>query len=136
MTALYTTCKYLYMYIYLHPGYTIATTTRRPFLSWQTWDLLRVMYYGFQGFCAEFLQKHPGYTIYPIHFNGSATETFFSQLKFATSGHLSGTNYATARSSVLTRGSAKGKRKCTDYRKVPLYRRQHNLAKKLYQRKN
>ena len=55
-----TTCKCLYMYIYLHPGYTITTTTWRPFLSWQTWDLLRVMYYGFQGFCAEFLQKHPG----------------------------------------------------------------------------
>ena len=112
---------YMYMYIYIHctcipcsyvhVGYSITTTTRRPFLSWQTWDLLRVMYHGFRGFCSEYLQKHPGYTIHPIRFNGSAVETFFSQLKFTTSGHLSGTNYATARSSVLTRGSVKGKRK-------------------------
>lgn len=116
-------------------GYKITTTTRRPFLSWQTWDLLRVMYYGFRGFCSEFLQKHPGYAIHPIRFNGSAVETFFSQLKFATSGHLSGTNYATARSAVLTRGSVKGKRKNTDYRKVPLYIRQHCLQKKRYHRK-
>lgn len=123
------------MPLFLCLGYKITTTTQRPFLSWQTWDLLRVMYYGFRGFCSEFLQKHPGYTIHPIRFNGSAVETFFSQLKFATSGHLSGTNYATARSSVLTRGSVKGKRKNTDYRKVPLYIRQHSLQKKRYHRK-
>lgn len=116
-------------------GYTVTTTTGRPFLSWQTWDLLRVMYYGFHGFCEEFLQKHPGYTIYPIRFNGSAIESFFSQLKYTTSGHLSGTNYATARAAVLTCGSVKGKRKNTDYRKVPLYIRKHNLAKKHYHRK-
>lgn len=79
------------------------------------------MYYGFRGFCEEFLQKHPGYTIYPIRFNGSAVESFFSQLKYTTSGHLSWTNYATARAAILTRGSVKGKRKNTDYRKVPLY---------------
>ena len=116
-------------------GYTITTTTGRPFLSWHTWDLLRVMYYGFRGFCEEFLRKHPGYTIYPIRFNGSAIESFFSQLKYTTSGHLSGTNYATARAAVLTRGSVKGKGKKTDYRKVPLYIRKHNLAKKHYHRK-
>ena len=116
-------------------GYTITATTQRPFLSWQTWDLLRIMYYGFRGFCQEFLQKHPGYTIYPIRFNGSAIESFFSQLKYITSGHLSGTNYATARAAVLTRGSVKGKRRNTDYRKVPLHIRKHDITKKHYHRK-
>lgn len=116
-------------------GYTITTTSKRLFLSWQTWDLLRVMYYGFRNFCEEFLNKHPGYTIYPIRFNGSAIETFFSQLKFATSGHLSATNYATARAAVLTRGSVKGKHKHTDYRHIPLHIRKHNLTKKQYKHK-
>ncbi len=64
------------------------------FLAWQTWDLLRLMYYGFTGFTSEFLQKHPGYTIYPIRLNGSAIETVFSQLKYATGGNLMSTNYA------------------------------------------
>ena len=68
----------------------------------------------FPQFCEEFLNKHLGYTIYPIRFNGSAIETFFSQLKFATSRHLSATNYASAQVGVLTRGSVKGKHKHTE----------------------
>ncbi len=116
-------------------GYTITQTNERPFLSWQTWDLLRVMYYGFRQFSEEFLTKHPGYTIYPIRFNGSAIETFFSQLKYATSGHLSGTNYATARTTILTRGSVKGKGRRVDYLTAPLHIRKHKLTKTSYRRK-
>ena len=55
------------------------------------------MYYGFKNLCADFTSAHPGYTIYPVHLNGSAVETFFSQVKHATSGQLSSLNYAIAR---------------------------------------
>ncbi len=68
-------------------GYSITETASRPFLSWQTWDLLRVMVYGFRGFCEDFLRRNPGYTIYPVRLNGSAIETFFSQLKYPAGGH-------------------------------------------------
>ena len=138
MTALYTTCKYLYMYIHLsaprlHNHYN--HTASFPILADMGPPACNVLW--IPGILCRVSTEVPsGYTIYQIRFNGSAIETFFSQLKFATSGHVSGTNYATARSSVLTRGSVKGRRKCTDYQKLPLYIRQHNLAKKLYQRKN
>ena len=45
---------------------------------------------------------HPGYTIYPVHLNGIAVETFFSQVKHAISGQLSSLNYAIARGAVIT----------------------------------
>ncbi len=73
------------------------------------------MYYGFTGFCDDFLRKHPGYTIYPIRMNGSAVETVFSQLKYASGGNLMSTNYSSVRSSLLIRGSISGKHKRDDY---------------------
>ena len=42
--------------------------------------------------CADFTSAHPGYTIYPVCLNGSAVETFFSQVKHVTSGQLSSLN--------------------------------------------
>lgn len=119
--------KFIYFYI----GYSITETTSRPFLSWQTWDLLRVMVYGFKGFCEDFLCRNPGYTIYPVRLNGSAIETFFSQLKHTAGGHLSGVNYSTARASILTKGSVKHKQSET-YRSVPLHVRRHQLCKTKY----
>lgn len=117
-------------------GYSITETSQRPFLSWQTWDLLRVMFFGFKDFCADFLERHPGYTIHPIRLNGSAIESFFSQLKHTTSNQLSSTNYATARAAILTRGSIQGKTCRTDYRKCPLHIRKHPLLKTEYNRKH
>ena len=94
------------------------------------------MYYGFKGFCKAFLAKHPGYTVYPIRLNGSAIETFFSQLKYTTSGQLSSTNYATARAAILTRGSVAHKKRRPDtYRSTQLYIRKHPLKKTQYHRK-
>ena len=115
-------------------GYRITRKSGKLFLSWQTWDLMRLMYYGFRNFCADFTTAHPGYTIYPVRLNGSAVETFFSQVKHATSGHLSSVNYATARGAVLTRGSIHGKmrRHRGDYRDAPLFNRQHPLKRKSY----
>ena len=88
-----------------------------------------MMHYGFKGFCEDFLEQHPGYTVYPIRVNGSAIESFFSKLKHTASGHLSDTNYASARAAVLTRGSIQDKKHKDDYRDAPLYIRQHNLSK-------
>ena len=112
-------------------GYSITETASRPFLSWQTWDLLRVMVYGFQGFCEDFLHRNPGYTIYPVRLNGSAIETFFSQLKYTAGGHLSGVNYATARASILSRGSVKQKHSGA-YRSAPIHIRRHPIYKSKY----
>ena len=94
------------------------------------------MYYGFRGLCEEFIQKHLGYTIYPVRINGSAVETFFSQVKHATSGHLSATNYATARSAVITRGSVHGKlrRHRGDYRNVSTVHQRTSAEEKKYTR--
>ena len=93
------------------------------------------MYYGFKEFCADFLVRHPGYSIYPIRLNGSAIESFFSQLKHATSNQLSSTNYATARAAILTRGSIQDKAHRDNYRRCPLHIRQHPLLKSEYNRK-
>jgi len=117
-------------------GYKITEQSKKQFLSWQTWDLMKLMYYGFTGLCNDFLTTHPGYTVNPVRLNGSAVETLFSQIKHATSGHLSSTNYATARSAVITRGSVHGKlrRHQGDYRNVPLYIRKHPLKRTPYRR--
>ena len=49
---------------------------------------LGLLYYGFKNLCADFTSAHPGYTIYLVRLNGSAIETFFSQVKHATTGQL------------------------------------------------
>ena len=87
------------------------------------------MHYGFVGFCEEFTRRHPGYTIHPIRLNGSDVETLFSQFKYASGGNLMSTNYASARASVLLKGSVSGKYKGDDYRNAPLFVRQHKLKK-------
>lgn len=117
----------------INVGYSITETSSRPFLSWQTWDLLRLMVYGYRGFCEDFCCRNPGYTIYPVRLNGSAIETFFSQLKYAAGSHLSIVNYATARASILTRGNVKPKRSIM-YRNAPLHIRRHPLHKTRYSR--
>ena len=56
----------------------------------QTWDLLRIMIYGFHGLVVDFLAAHPGYHINPRRINGSGIETLFGQLKHTTGGNLTG----------------------------------------------
>lgn len=135
-TLLHSTCSCIHVHVYIIStlGYLITQTSNRSFLSWQTWDLLRVMYYGFKGFCEDFLTRHPGYTIYPVRLNGSAIESFFSKLKYTTSGHLSGVNYASARAAILTRGSVQGKKRNLDYRDAPMHIRAHKLQRLKYRR--
>ena len=66
-----------------------------------------------------------------MRLNGSAIETFFSQLKYTAGGHLSGVNYATARASILSKGSMKHKHS-GGYRSAPLHIHRHPLHKSKY----
>ena len=68
--------------------YSVTDPTSNVFLPWQTCDLMRITWYGFKEFCEYFVQRHPGYAVYPLQLNGSAVETIFSRLKFNTGGHL------------------------------------------------
>lgn len=81
------------------------------------------------GFCKEFLTNHPGQAIHPIRLSGSAVETIFSQLKYASGGNLMSTNYSSARASVLIKGGVAGKYRGDDYRDAPLFIRQHSLTR-------
>ena len=100
------------------------------FLSWQTWDLMRITWYGFKEFCEYFTQRHPGYAVYPLRLNGSAVKMIFSQLKFITGGHLSAVNFATARANLITRYGVHGRRYTNAYRDAPLYVREHKLTRR------
>ena len=94
---------------------------RIVFVLSQTWDLLRITVYGFKGLIEDFSADHPGYYINPRWLNGSAIKTLFAQLKHTTGGHLSATNYATAKATLLTKSQAKGR---DEYRSAELYLRQ------------
>ncbi len=103
----------------------------RRFLSWQTWDLLRITVFGFQGLVSSFLDKHPEYYIYPLKVNGSAVETLFSQFKFETNSKLTSANYASARSRVLMKKDISGSAKAAHgYRDTPLYIKENILKRK------
>ena len=91
------------------------------------------MYHGFVEFCSHFLEKYPGYTIYPIRLNGSAIESYFSQLRAAAGPcNLTATNYSSVSATVKLRGKTKpgNKKFKDDYRKSTLSFRQHKLERK------
>ena len=76
----------------------------------QTWDLLRLMYYGFKQLCDSFTRQHGQYYVVPVRINGSVIESLFSRFKYDAGGNLSATNYESAISRLLTADlKAKGK---------------------------
>ncbi len=83
--------------------------------------------YGFRAFCEEQTSKHPGYYISPLCANGSAIETLFSQLRYATRGNLTSVSYAPARAQLITKRSVHGSRSTDDYRDAPLYIKKSEL---------
>ena len=108
-----------------------TSTEERRFISWQTWDLLRVTVFGFIGFTRNFLMQNQHYYVLPLKINGSAAETLFSQFKFETNHKLTSVNYASARSRVLMKKDLHGTSSAAHgYRDTPLY-----LKKKLLKRK-
>eukprot|EP00794_Sanderia_malayensis_P006654 gene6654-7400_t len=106
-------------------------SAERRFISWQTWDLLRIVIFGFQGLVKSFLAQHPDYYIFPLKVNGSAVETLFSQFKFETNSKLNSVNYANARSRVLMKKDISGSAKAAHgYRDTPLYVKDKELKRK------
>ena len=110
-------------------GYDATNSGQKKFLSWQTWDLQRVMIYGFKEFCQDFFNKYgDNFFIAPKRLNGSAIETLFSQWKYIAGGQLTAANYDVARGSYLTRVAIHGQHHGEEnYRDVPLYLRQWQL---------
>jgi hypothetical protein len=109
--------------------YKAGSATQSFFLSWQTWDLQRIMIYGFKEFSEDFFTKYgDNFFISPKRFNGSAIETLFSQFKHITGAKLSAANYAQARAAYLMRVDIHGRHHGeADYRNVPLFLRQQDL---------
>ena len=104
-------------------GVPVESNAQKVFLAWQTWDLMRLTFYGFKEFTENFFRRHPSeeHYIIPVRLNGSAVETLFSQLKYSTGGHLSSTNYSSARSSLLVKRQVRGHNvKDKDYRNISL----------------
>ena len=96
----------------------------------QTWDLMRLSYYGFIGFSKQFIAEHPGYYVTPLRVNGSAIETLFSQLKQGSGGTLTASSYSSARSKLLTKRAVHGPHVKDSYRDAPLYIRETELPVK------
>ncbi len=120
-------------YAALDGHFAPTSPKERKFIAWQTWDLLRVCRYGFEGFCQDFLRRHPGYYIVPKKFNGSAVETLFSQFRAIAGGKLDSTNYATARETFLVKRDVHGHRPSKvahGYLTTPLYAREGALRRK------
>lgn len=91
---------------------------------------------GFVEFCQEFLQSYPDYYIVPVRINGSAVESYFSQLKYAARGQLSAVNYETAQAAIETSKAASMKRPHeADYRDAGLDIHPVQLKKHKYQRR-
>ena len=108
-----------------------TNSQERRFLSWQTWDLLRITVFGFQALVDSFLSQHPEYYIYPLKVNGSAVETLFSQFKFETNSKLTSVNYSSARSRVLMKKDISDSVKAAHgYRDTPLYVKEKMLKRK------
>ena len=96
----------------LHSGVDPKSNDQKPFLAWQvcialidvhfyiqlqlilfmqTWDLLRLMFYGFKGLCGSFTGQHGQYYVVPVRINGSAIESLFSRFKYDAGGNLPAT---------------------------------------------
>ena len=112
-------------------GLLSQCVSKHQLYLFQTYDLLRVCYFGFMKFCADYLQWNPGYYISPLKINGSAVETLFSQLKFNSGGKLTSLNFETAKRSVMLKRNIHGHHSSgAGYRDQPLYTQEIPLPRK------
>ena len=111
------------------PDFKAGHSTQQTFMAWQTWDLQRIIIFGFKEFAIDFFNKYgDNFFISPKRFNGSAIETLFSQFKHITGAKLSAVNYAQARAAYLMKVDIHGRRYGEEhYRNVSLYLRQQQL---------
>ena len=73
----------------------------RLFVAWQTWDLLRICGFGLKSLLIDFKKRNPQHYLVLSRINGSAIESLFSQIKYATAGKLSSVNYGSSRRAVI-----------------------------------
>jgi hypothetical protein len=64
------------------------SSREKRFLSWQTFDTLRLDYYGYKALVEQFVRLHPNYYILPNRITGSPIESLFSELRYRSSGQL------------------------------------------------
>ena len=121
-------CQIVSLSLFFFPK--LEANTKPFYCSLQTWDLTRLVYYGFTEFCKHFVSIFPGYYIWPLRLNGSALETIFSQLKFNMNGQLSSVNYSAALTTLKLKRRIHGWRGKFVYRKTPLYVREISLKRK------
>ena len=113
-------------------GFNANDSKQNKFLSWQTWDLQRIMVYGLHELSTDFIATYGNnFFLSPKRLNGSSIETLFSQLKYISGGKLSAVNYQHAKDAYLLKVDIHGKHYGEpDYRNVPLYLRQWQNLKK------
>ena len=58
------------------------SNSRKAFLSWQTWDLMRLTNCGFKDLVDSFFRRHPDedYYIIPVRLNGSAVDKIKTEI--------------------------------------------------------
>ena len=84
-----------------HNPYLTLGDKKSPFLSWQTFYLLRICVFGLRGLISDFSNYHDGgYYLVLSRITGSAVESLFSQIKYSAGGKLSAVNYPSACNSV------------------------------------
>ena len=104
--------------------YSITQTNESPFLSWQTWDLLRIMYHEFRDFAATFCHDIQAtlfsqFVLMAVHLSPSLARLSIPPLD------ISSTNYASTRAALLTRGSIGDKKHKDEYRSTPLHKQKY-----------
>ena len=87
---------------------------------------MRISWYGFGGFCQEFLELHLDHYIVPLRANGSAIKTVFSQQKHSSCGTLKAISYGAL---LVTKQAVHGPHVRDDYRNVPFYIQESELSR-------
>ena len=82
-------------------NFSVTASKNSPFLAWQTWDLLRICVFGLKSLLIDFKKRNPQHYLVLSRINGSAIESLFSQIKYATAGKLSSVNYGSSRRAVI-----------------------------------
>lgn len=85
------------------PDFRPKNPREKRFLSWQTFDLLRLTVFGFLSFAKKFLEHNPNHYLIPFRINGSAVESWFAQIRQrAGCGAVSSVNYSFTAARVVS----------------------------------
>lgn len=101
------------------------SSREKRFLSWQTFDTLRLDFYGYKALVEQFIRLHPNYYVLPNRITGSPIESLFSELRYRSSGQLTSPVFSPTLKMIATgKATHYGKRKSRrdfDYRNQTLH---------------